>query len=279
MSPFIHPTAIIDPAATIHDSARIGAYTVVEGPVRVNADVQVGPHVHLLGITEIGAGSRVHAGAVIGDVPQDHAYAGAESFCRLGQGCIIREHSTIHRGTQPGSGTILGNRCFVMAGAHVAHNCRLADDVILANAALLAGFVAVEARAFISGGVVVHQFVRIGECSMIHGGSQVGKDVPPFMMTDVFGYVAGINAVGLDRGGYSANERAEVKQAHRALYRGHEGFGHAVEALAKTLRSEAGHRLLTFLRAPSRRGIAPRTRRFREPAFSDIENLNHDRCT
>ena len=257
----IHPTAIIDSKAEVDSSAEIGPYVVIEGPVRIGPGVRLAPHVCVMGWTEIAANCVLHAGAAVGGVPQDVAFDGSESYCRIGQDTIIREHATIHRGTKPGTTTTIGRRCMLMAGAHVAHNCCLADEVVLANAALLAGYVEVGSRAFVSGGVVVHQYVRIGDCAMLQGNAQVGRDIPPYMTTDMFGYVAGINIVGLRRAGFSREEREDVKQAYRTLYRKFGIFSEAVSHLADSVQTDAGRRILEFVRGPSRRGMAPRARR------------------
>jgi UDP-N-acetylglucosamine acyltransferase len=151
----------------------------------------------------------------------------------------------------------------IMAGAHVAHNCQLADDVIMANAVLLAGYVEVGTRAFVSGGVVVHQFARIGECAMIQGNARVSQDVPPFMLADHSGHVVNINVVGLRRAGFSGEELEEIHRAHRLLYRRHASFRTGVSELARTIHTEAGRRLLQFVRVESRRGFAPRAHRAR----------------
>lgn len=252
----IHPTAVIDTAAIIDPTADIGPFVVVEGPVRVGPRVRVYAHAFLTGDTIIEADVKIHPGAVVGHEPQDLAYDGAVSSCRIGEGTIIREYATIHRGTQPGSATVVGRRCYIMACAHVAHNCTLGDDVKLANCALLAGHVQVGDGAFISGGVVVHQFVRIGSLVMVAGNARVPMDVPPYFLCDPDGACGGINAVGLRRAGFSSAERLDVKNAHRTLYRSGRTFRDAVEALAATVATVAGRRILDFLRAPSRRGIA-----------------------
>ena len=180
----IHPTAVIHPEARIDESADIGPYVVIDGPVQVGPQVRVYAHAYLTGWTEIAAGCQIHPHAVVGHLPQDLAHDGCISYCRIGEGTIIREGANIHRGTGADTQTVIGKRCFLMANAHVAHNCRLGDDVRMANCALLAGHVRIDAGAFISGGAVVHQFARIGELVMIGGNARAVMDVPPFAMTD-----------------------------------------------------------------------------------------------
>ena len=145
----IHPTAIIEDGAAIGD------------------DVEVGPHAVIFRHATIGPHCRIHTGAVIGDVPQDLAFKNVESFVRIGAGCVIREHVTIHRGTKEGTGTVVGDGCYLMAHSHLGHNVQLGRRVILANGALLAGYVEIGDLAFISGNACVHQFVRIGRLAML----------------------------------------------------------------------------------------------------------------
>jgi UDP-N-acetylglucosamine acyltransferase len=266
----IHPTAIVHDAARIDPGATIGPYAVIDGPVRIGPDVRVGPHVHITGATEIGAGCRIHAGAVLGDAPQDRAYDGWETFCRIGSDTIIREHVTVHRGTDPGSTTVVGSRCFLMAGAHVGHNSSVGDDVVLANVALLGGHVHVGDGAFLGGGAAVHQFVRIGSRAMIAGNSRALRDIPPFMITNADGHIAGVNVIGMRRGQFTSAEREEVKQAYRLLYRSGMHFRNAVEQLAGTVQTAAAREILSFVTAESKRGFAQRARG--EPAADSADS-------
>jgi UDP-N-acetylglucosamine acyltransferase len=251
----IHPTAIVDPKAHIDPTAEIGPYVIIDGPVRIGPGTRVYPHAFLTAWTEIGAGCQIHPGAVIGHLPQDLAYRGDETYCRIGDETIIREGASIHRGTDPGSETVVGRRCYIMAAAHVAHNCRLGDEVKVVNNVLLAGHVQVGAGAFISGGTVVHQFVRIGELVMIGGNASIAMDVPPYFMAVRLGYCAGVNAVGMRRAGFTPEQRNDVKQAYRILYKPGAPFREAIEMLADAVQTDAGRRIVAFLREPSRRGI------------------------
>lgn len=259
----IHTTAIIDSRAEIDDRASIGPYVVVDGPVRVGSEVSIGPYVHLTGWTQIGAGCRIHTGAVIGDMPQDAAYDGSETYCRIGEGTIIREYATIHRATGAGLSTVLGQRCFIMAGAHVGHNCQVGDDVVLANAALLGGHVQIADGAFLGGAAVVHQFVRIGSRTMISGNARLLRDVPPFMMTDEQGHIAGINTVGMRRAQFSVEEREDAKKAYQTLYRTSVGFTKAIERLADIVQTRTGQAILDFIRSATKRGFAQVSHRHR----------------
>jgi UDP-N-acetylglucosamine acyltransferase len=257
----IHPTAVICPAAEIAPSAEVGPYVIVDGPVRVGPDCRIASHAVLIGATSIDAGCRIHSHAVIGDLPQDRAFAGDDSGVEIGPECVIREGVTIHRGTGAGSRTVIGPRCLLMTNAHVGHNCVLSEEVTLISGALLGGYVEVGAGAVISGNAAVHQFVRIGELAMISGLGKIVQDIPPFFMTDREGALVGVNRVGLLRSGFSSLERAELKNAFRIVYRSGMGRDEALKVLEVSITTEPGRRLMTFLRSPSRRGIAGGSRR------------------
>ncbi len=264
----VHPTAIIHPDARIDATADIGPYVIIDGPVQIGPHTRVYAHAYLAGWTQIAADCQIHPHAVIGHLPQDLAHDGSVSYCRIGEGTIIREGASVHRGTGAGTETVVGKRCYLMANAHVAHNCRVGDDVKMANGALLAGHVRVDDGAFLSGGAVVHQFVRIGELAMVRGNARTAMDVPPFSMTDSEGRVVGLNAVGVRRAGFSEAERNELKKAIRTLYRTGLPFRKAVESIAESLQTAPGRRLVCFLREPSRRGVAGGRRARSGPAAS-----------
>lgn len=253
----IHPTAIVDKKAEIDPTADIGPYVIIDGPVRIGAGTQVMAHAYLTGWTEIGRNCRIHPGAVIGHEPQDLAFKGLESYCRVGDETIIREIVTIHRGTEPGSATEIGWRCFLMAASHVAHNCKLGDDVKLANGVLLAGYVHVGSGSFLGGNAVVHQFVRIGELVMVSGLAGLSMDLPPYMMAAHRNQCVSINIVGLRRAGFSPEQIKEVRQAYRLLYRSGLTLGKALEQLVDSVTTDAGRRIVEFIRQPSKRGIVP----------------------
>ena len=251
----IHPSAIIDSHTLIDSTATIGPYCVIGESVRIGARSTLGPFVQILGHTDIGCDCQIHAGTVVGDVPQDRTFSGDISYCRIGDGTILREHVTVHRGTAPESATIVGQRCFVRAGAHIGHNCQVHDEAILINGALLGGYVEVGRKAMVSGNVGVHQFVRIGELAMIGGLTMVTQDVPPYFMLDNRGLCVGINRVGLRRAGLNREECEEAKSAYRVLCRMPGGLSQAIEKLKTMVHESTGRTILEFLSAPSKRGI------------------------
>jgi len=251
----IHPTAVIDPRAEIDGEVEIGPYVVIDGPVKIKRRTRVMAHAYITGWTEVGEGNEIHPGAVLGDAPQDLAYRGEESYLRIGDRNIFREHVQLHRGTAPASSTVIGNDNFLMAGSHVAHNCKLGDHVVLANGALLGGYVEVGDRAFISGHCVVHQFVRVGELSLMRGLSGVSKDVPPYSIVDWQHRVRGVNSVGLKRAGFDERRIREIKEAFRLLFRKGRNLSLAVKEIESRENNSADVlALLEFIKS-SKRGV------------------------
>ena len=260
----IHPTAVISPQADIDPGVDIGPYVVIDGAVRVGRGTRILAHAVLTGWTEIGQDNEIHMGAVIGHVPQDVSYSGAKSFLRIGHRNIIREHSQIHRGTQADSATVIGNDNYLMQHAHVAHNCRLGDHTIIAGGALLAGYVEVADRAFVSGNCVVHQFVRIGTLALLRGLSRTSRDVPPFCIMDGTHTVRGLNVVGLRRAGFSRERIAALRRAFATLFRQRGNMRHQVERLLETDPSQDVRALLDFIQN-SERGVCFGPRHYSGP--------------
>ncbi|MGC8712206.1 MAG: acyl-ACP--UDP-N-acetylglucosamine O-acyltransferase [Leptodesmis sp.] len=252
----IHPTAVIGPGAELGKDVKIGAFAYIEGKVKIGDGCVIGPHVTILNYTTLGDRCRVHAGAVLGDLPQDLAYREAESYVRIGDDCVIRENVTIHRGTQAESVTEVGNGCLLMAQSHLAHNVKLGNQVIVANGALLAGYVDVGDRAFISGNCLVHQFTRVGRLAMMSGASAVQKDVLPFCITRSVSpnTIMGLNVVGLRRAGFTASDRRMLKQALLVLYTSGLNVSQATDKLEREFDSELVQELCQFIRE-SKRGI------------------------
>ena len=251
----IHPTAIVDSKAQVHPTANIGPYAVIEGAVQIGPDAVVYPQAYISGWVEIGAKCQIHPGCVIGHMPQDFHFDGCRSYLRIGEGTIIREHASIHRGTQPESETVIGKHCFIMGYSHIGHNCVVGDNVKMANMAALSGHAVVGVGAFISGYSLIHQFARIGEYAMIGGGSRISMDAPPFFMCLHENECVGVNLIGLRRAGFTRQEIAEVRQAYRLLYRSGKTFRAAVEELSATVQTPAGKRLADFVAARTNRGI------------------------
>jgi UDP-N-acetylglucosamine acyltransferase len=250
----IHPTAIIHPQAKLGANVRVGPCAVIDADVELGADCVVGPHVYLTGVTKIGAGNRFHAGCVIGDAPQDLKYKDEPTRVVIGDRNVFRENVTVNRATKPADATVVGSDNFLMAGAHVAHNCIVGSHVIIANGALLGGHAAVQDRAFISGNCLIHQFCRVGTLAIMQGGAGISKDLPPFTVARGINGICGLNVVGLRRAGFGAEERLELKQLYHALFRSGKSFPDALAAARKNFSSRAANILLGFL-TEARRGV------------------------
>jgi len=216
----IHPTAVIDPGASIGAGVHIAAYAVIEEDVIIGDGCRIAAHAVIKRHTRMGARNQVGEHAVVGGDPQDLKFSpDTVSRVELGDDNVLREGVTIHRGSRPDSATRVGNGCFLMACCHIAHDCTVGSHVILANTATLAGEVTVFDRAFVSGAVNVHQFCRIGRIAMIGGCSKITQDVLPFCITDGNpGRARGLNLVGLRRSGFAPADIAALKEAYRLLY-------------------------------------------------------------
>lgn len=255
----IAPTAQVDPGAEIGPEVEIGHYAVVESDVVVGEGCRLEPHVYVKRWTTLGKGNEVSAGTVLGTDPLDKNFSGERSYLKIGDENKIREHYTISRGTEPESETVVGHRNYIMTSGHIAHNCRIGSDNVVASGALLAGYVEVGNRAFISGGVVVHQFSKIGDLAMIGGNTRVNKDVPPYFLYSDFNIAPrGVNLVGLRRAGFSREQIAELKQVYRWLFRSAYSLEDALALIESECDSEPARKLVEFVRA-SKRGICRRT--------------------
>lgn len=251
----VHPTAIVDPGACLGEGVSVGPYAVVEGQVSIGARSEIRAHATIKRFTTLGADNTVHEGAVLGGEPQDLAFRGGESRLVVGDRNRIREGVTIHRSTTPGGATTVGSDCFLMAYAHIAHDDRIGDGVILANNVALAGHVDIANGAFLSGGVMVHQFCRVGRLAMLGGLSKVVQDCLPFVITDGNPARArGLNVVGLRRAGVKAARVRTLKEAYRLLVRSGLPLESALERLV-ALDDPLVDEMVTFVRA-SKRGFA-----------------------
>jgi UDP-N-acetylglucosamine acyltransferase len=217
--PRVDPRAIVSPDAVLADGVEIGPFAIVEPGVVIGARCRIWAHAYLCSGTTLGADNVVHIGALVGHEPQDKSYQGAPTRLEIGDRNVIREGCQLHRGTMPGSATVIGNDCYLMSNAHVAHNCRVEDGVIMATGAVLGGHVSVGEGAFLSGNVLVHQHTRVGRLAMLQGGTAVSQDVPPFCMTR-FGTNAlgGINVLGLRRAGFDRARIVAIRRAFRTLF-------------------------------------------------------------
>ncbi len=260
MSPRIHPTAVIDPAARLADDVRIAPFAVIEGTVTIGEGCVLRPHVHLVGPLTLGANNDIGTGTILGSAPQHLGYKGEATETVIGNGNTFREHVTVHRGmpieSKPGTGsTRIGDGNLFMAGSHVAHDCRVGNNNIFANCAVIGGHVEVADRVLLSGNSAVHQFCRVGRLALLSGASASSKDIPPFWVMQEVNWVGGVNLIGMRRAGMSTVEIQGVRKAFRIIYR--ERL--TVSAAVMRIQSELAHlpavcELIEFIRT-SKRGI------------------------
>ena len=254
------PTARIDPGASIGPGTRIGEYCVIESDVVIGAQCVLEPYVYIKRWTTLGNENEISAGTALGTDPLDKSFDGKRSYLRIGHKNKIREHYTISRGTQPESETRMGDGNYIMTSGHIAHNAILGDNIVVASCALVAGYVEIENQAFISGGVVIHQYSKIGRLAMVGGNTRVNSDLPPYLLYSDFNVAArGLNIVGLKRAGFPLSEIKLLKAAYKLLYRAGLPREEALQRIENELPSEHTRHLVSFIRS-SKRGICGATR-------------------
>jgi UDP-N-acetylglucosamine acyltransferase len=250
-----HPTAIVDAAALLGEAVELGPYAVIEAETRIGDRCELHAHATVRRFAELGPDNVIHEGAVVGGEPQDVSFTGLASRLRIGARNKIRECVTIHRSARPDGVTEVGSDGFFMACSHIAHDCRVGDRVILANNVALAGHVEIQDGAFLSGGVVVHQFCRVGRLAMVGGNTKLVQDALPFVTTDGNpGRAVGLNVVGLRRAGLTASDLRPLKQAYRLLFHAALPLEAACQAMGE-LGDSYVNEMVAFIRA-SKRGFA-----------------------
>ncbi len=258
---------MIDPSATIASTARVhpdavigpqvvvGEFCVIESDVTIGAFTRLEPYVFIKRWTALGERNEISAGTALGTDPLDKGFKGERSYLKIGNGNKIREHYTISRGTAPESETIVGDENYIMTSGHIAHNCTIGSRTVIASCALVAGYVEVEDQAFISGGVVIHQYSKIGRLAMIGGNTRVNLDVPPFFLCSEFDVKArGLNIVGLRRAGFTASQVGALKTAYKILYKSNLKLDDALARIESEVPTEHTLHLVSFIRG-SKRGI------------------------
>lgn len=266
----VHPSAMIAATARVAPSARIGPgvfvgeYSIIEDDVIVGAGCKIDSHVVLKRWTTLGANNEVSCGTVLGSDPLDKSFSGGRSYLRVGNGNKIREHFTISRGTAPESETIIGDDNFIMTSGHIAHNCRIGNGTVIASTALIAGYVEIEDRAFVSGGIGVQQYLRIGELAMVGGMTRVNQDVTPYL-THVGPTMAvhGLNLVGLRRAGFDNGDIDRIRRAYRILFRSGRPLAEAFAKVEAEVDGPHARHMVEFIRA-SKRGVCRRKGREKE---------------
>lgn len=257
----IDPSATVAPTARVHAEAVIGPqcviaeYCVIESDVRIGAFTRLEPQVYIKRWTTLGERNEISACTVLGTDPLDKHFSGERSYLRIGDENRIREHYTISRGTAPESATEIGDGNYIMTAGHIAHNCRIGNNTVIASCSLVAGYVEVGDQAFISGGVGVHQFSKIGRLAMVAGITRVNRDLPPFFLYGGFNVgPKGVNRVGLRRAGMSDEEIAAVKGAYRLLYRSGLKITDALARIESEIDAAPAREIVEFVRS-SKRGI------------------------
>ena len=260
-SAYVAATARVHADASIGPGTRIGEYCVIESDVVIGARCLLEPYVYVKRWTTLGDDNEISAGTALGTDPLDKAFTGERSYLVIGHRNKIREHYTISRGTQPESATRIGNGNYIMTSGHIAHNCVLGDDIVIASCALVAGYVEIEDQAFISGGVVVHQHSKIGRLAMVGGNTRVNRDLPPFFLYSGFDVAAqGLNRVGLKRAGFVLEQIRSLRRAYSLLYRERLKLDEALRRIEAEAACEETRHLVDFVRR-CKRGIArPRAR-------------------
>ena len=232
----IHPTAIIDKKAELADNVMVGPFTVIEGDVIIDSGTRIDSHVHIADGARIAKNCHIHHGSVISTLPQDLKFKNEKTFLEIGDNTEIREYTTLNRGTSHRGKSKVGKDCYLMAYAHVAHDCFIGDNCIIANAVQLAGHVTIEDWVIIGGVTPIHQFCQIGQHAFIGGGLRVIKDVPPYILAaDSPLSYKGVNVIGLRRRGFKGDTIRNLQRCYRYLYRSHLNTSQAVEKIKSDL--------------------------------------------
>ena len=255
----IHPTAMVHPTATIAPTAIIHPYVIIGQHCTVGEGCILHAHAVLEPYVTLGEGCIIHSGAVLGGTPQDRKFQNEVSYVTIGKNSIIRECVTVHRATGEGLTTSVGENCFLMAYSHIGHNCTVENDVTLANTVQIAGHVHIESHVTIGGGTVVHQGVKIGQYTMVGGFCPVRQDPPPFsLISAVPARLAGLNAVGLKRNGFSAEQRKAIKQAYHILFYNTALMSERIEQAEKAFAGNPHvEQLIAFVKASKRGTCSP----------------------
>jgi len=253
----IHPKALIDPKAELADDVEVGAFTIVDAKVRIDAGTRIGPHAVLTGRTTIGKNNHIFQFTSIGEQPQDKKYAGEDTELIIGDNNTIRELCTFSRGSMQGGGvTRIGNDNWIMACVHIAHDCILGNNIIMANNASLAGHVTIGSNAILSGYSLIHQFCSVGEYSFTSFASHVNQSIPPYVtVSGEKARVKGINSEGLRRHGYTPDQINQVRRAYKTIYREGNTLEDAKAILADMAESAPEVQLLVDFLNSAERGI------------------------
>ena len=258
-APRVHPTALVGPAVRLSPGVVVGPFAVLEGDIALGDGVRVGPHCHFLGTLRVGANTSFAAGCVVGERPQHTGYKGEPTAVTIGEGNTFREHVTVHRGmpTPAGLGvTTIGHRNLFMVNSHIAHDCVVGDDCVLANGAVVGGHAVLGDRVLLSGNSAVHQHCRVGRLALLGGTSAISQDLPPFWICQGgINMLHGVNVIGMRRAGVLREEIVAVRQCYKLLNRSGLTIPLALERIdAEFAEVPAARELAAFARG-TKRGI------------------------
>ena len=248
---------LISDASNIGKNTEIGAFSIIEENVTIGDNCIIANNVLIKKNTVIGNNCKIHAGAIIGDDPQDIKFSRSiKSKVKIGNNNIIREYCTIHRSTEENSITMIGDNCYLMAYVHIAHDCNIGNNVILANAVQAAGFVAIDDNAVVGGLTPIHQFCKIGKFSFIGGGLRIVQDVPPYILANGEPLkFSGLNSIGLKRNNFSSRSINEIKRAYKLIFKSEFNISQSVEKIKSEFeRSSEINDIICFIEN-SKRGL------------------------
>ena len=257
--PKIHSQSIISKSARLADDVEVGPFVIIEAGVSIDAGCRILSHAKICRGVKMGKNNTVDHGAVIGGSPQDLSFdPQRDSGVIIGDDNSFREHVTISRSTQVNGNTIIGDRNFFMAVSHIAHDVIVGDDNILANNVMIAGHVRIGNKVFLGGGTAIHQFTHVGDFAMSQGNSTLTQDVPPYCVAHKINQLSGLNVIGLRRGGFTLEDRKEIKQAYSLVLRSKSTREEALKEADSQDFGPVASRLIEAVRSPSSRGILTR---------------------
>ena len=257
--PKIHPSALVSHEAKLADDVTVGPFAIIDAGAVIGKGCQIGPRAWITGNTRMGDGNKIGCGALVGDNPQDTSFDPATpSTVTMGDNNRIGDYVTIHRSTADGGSTSIGNDNFIMIGVHVGHDCQIGHRNNIANNVLLGGHIHIGNNTFLGAGSAFHQFLHIGDFAIAQGNAAISRDAPPFCVVHGQNGLSGLNVIGLRRGGFSPEERSDIKRAYKLLFR---SGGNLKQSLAEADSSEwteGAKTLLEAARSPSRKGMMTR---------------------
>jgi UDP-N-acetylglucosamine acyltransferase len=248
----------ISEKAQISNNVNIGDFTVINDDVEIGNNVEIASNVFIDNGARISDNVKIHHGAVVSSIPQDLKFEGEETTLELGEGTVIREYVTLNRGTKESNKTVIGKNCFIMSYGHVAHDCRLGDNVIISNAVNMGGHVEIDDWAIVGGIVAIHQFVKIGKHSLIGGGFRAVKDIPPYIVAGNFPLrFEGLNLIGLRRRGFSNEKIRNIGKVYEVVYKSGLNVSDAVKKINDDFEMDDDVKTIVDFIEASNRGLIP----------------------